>query len=150
MIFLDQIYPKSVILLGNGKSQHHHWILYTWISLGAKFQLNLTLLNFWTKLLIKYAVYIFGICCISFTNSGTNIFTENPKTLEILPFYWLHTKAWPKIRKLWVNPKKYERRKKTIPIRFTKVNLVRGKENNMFRKIKILFTTTECLHCWFH
>ena len=32
-----------------GKSEHHHWILHTWISLGAKFQLKLTILIFWTK-----------------------------------------------------------------------------------------------------
>ena len=69
----------------------------------------------------------FGICCISFTNSRTNIFTKNLKTLEILPFYRLYTKAWPKIRKHWVNPKKCERRKKAITTGFTEVNVKIGK-----------------------
>ena len=64
------------------------------------------------------------ICCISFANNRANIVTENPKTLKTLPLYQLYTKAWPKIRKLWANPKKCQRRKKAIPIRFTKVNVV--------------------------
>ena len=124
LIFLDQICPKRVFPLWNRKSEHHHWILHTWIRLGAKFQLKLTILNFWTKF-AQEICRVFGICCISFTNRRSNIFTKNPKTLELLPFYRLYTKPWPKIRNLWVNPKKCERRKKAIPIRFTKVNIIR-------------------------
>ena len=108
MIFLDQICPKQVFPLWDRKSEHHHWILHTWLSLGATFQLKLTILIFGPNFLNKYAVYLFGICCIKFT-SRSNIFTENPKTLEILPFYRLYTKAWPKIRNLWVNLEKCER-----------------------------------------
>ena len=57
-------------------------------------------------------MYIFGIWCIGFTDSKSDIFNENPKTLEILPSYRLYTKAWRKIRNVWVNPKKCERKKK--------------------------------------
>ena len=46
---LDQISPRRVFLVGNRKSQHHHWILHIRIVLGTKFQLRLTILNFWTK-----------------------------------------------------------------------------------------------------
>ena len=85
------------------KSEHHHWILHTWLSLGATFQLKLTILIFGPNFLNKYAVYLFGICCIKFT-SRSNIFTENPKTLEILPFYQLYTNSWPKISEIseWI------------------------------------------------
>ena len=33
----------------NGKSEQHHLILHTWISLDNKFQLKLAILIFWTK-----------------------------------------------------------------------------------------------------
>ena len=35
------------------KSEHHHRILHIENSLGTKFQLKLTILNFWTKLTEK-------------------------------------------------------------------------------------------------
>ena len=41
------------LLLENAKSEQHHWILRIWISLGAKFQRQLTILIFWTKLAQK-------------------------------------------------------------------------------------------------
>ena len=44
---MDQICQK-VFPAENRKSEHH-WILSIWISLGAKFQLKLTILSFWTK-----------------------------------------------------------------------------------------------------
>ena len=31
------------------KSEHLHWILHTWVGLGTIFQLNVTILSFWTK-----------------------------------------------------------------------------------------------------
>ena len=68
-------------------------------------------------------MYIFGIHQIIYTaltNNRKNIVTENLKNLKILPFYRLCTKAWPKTRKLWVNPKNCDRRKKASSIRFTK------------------------------
>ena len=49
LIYLDQICPKRVFLLWNRKSEHHHWILRTWISLSKKLQVKLTKLIFWTK-----------------------------------------------------------------------------------------------------
>ena len=33
----------------NGKDEHHHGILHIRISLGIKFYLEQTILNFWTK-----------------------------------------------------------------------------------------------------
>ena len=47
--FLDQIFPKRVLLVSNRKSKHHYWNLQIWISLGTKFQFKLTSLIFWTK-----------------------------------------------------------------------------------------------------
>ena len=47
--FLDQIFPKRVLLVSNRKSKHRHWNLQIWISLGTKFQFKLTSLIFWTK-----------------------------------------------------------------------------------------------------
>ena len=40
---------KKGILVEFRKSEHHHWILHIWISLGTRFQLKLAILNFWTK-----------------------------------------------------------------------------------------------------
>ena len=37
-------------------------------------------------------------CCMSFTNNGTDIVTENPKTSIILSFYQKYTIAWSKIQ----------------------------------------------------
>ena len=37
------------LLISKTESEYHHWILYIWINLGAKFQLKLTILSFWTK-----------------------------------------------------------------------------------------------------
>ena len=42
---MDQICRKKVFLVENGKSEHHHWILYIQISIGTKFQLKLTILE---------------------------------------------------------------------------------------------------------
>ena len=47
--FLEQICPKRVFLLKNQKNEHHHWILHVRISVGAKFQLKVTILMFWTE-----------------------------------------------------------------------------------------------------
>ena len=47
--FLDQIYPKTVFLVKNRKSEHRHWIPNIPIGLGTKFQLQLTILIFWAK-----------------------------------------------------------------------------------------------------
>ena len=44
--FLDQICPKRVFPVENGKSEHHHLILHIRIRLGAKFQPKLTILIF--------------------------------------------------------------------------------------------------------
>ena len=40
---------KTVFLVKNWKSEHHHWILHIQISPGTKFLLKLTILLFWTK-----------------------------------------------------------------------------------------------------
>ena len=47
--FLDQIYPKRVFPIKNGKSEHHQWILHTQISLSTKFHFKESSLNFRTK-----------------------------------------------------------------------------------------------------
>ena len=49
MIFFDQVCPKRVFPIKNGKSEHHYWIQLIRISLGNKFHLKLTILIFWTK-----------------------------------------------------------------------------------------------------
>ena len=41
--------PKKVFPVENKKSEHHHRVLDIWISLATKFQIRLTILNFWTK-----------------------------------------------------------------------------------------------------
>ena len=41
--------PKKVFPVENRKSEHHHGILYIWISLGTIFHLKLIILSFWTK-----------------------------------------------------------------------------------------------------
>ena len=38
--FLDQIYPKKVFPVENGKREHRHWILHIQNSLGTEFQLK--------------------------------------------------------------------------------------------------------------
>ena len=65
------------------------------------------------------------ICRISFTNSGTSVVSENPKALKILPFNRKYTITWPKIRKVWLNPKKCGRSKEAFPIRFIEGNVIR-------------------------
>ena len=40
---------KGNVRLERKKSEYHLWILHTWISLGPKFQLKLTILIFWIK-----------------------------------------------------------------------------------------------------
>ena len=52
--------------------------------------------------------------------SQTNVVCKNPRTLKILPFNWKLTKAPQNTRKLWVNPKKCELRKR----RSSKVNVI--------------------------
>ena len=47
--FLDQICPRKIFMVKNRKSKHHHWIPLIQISLGTKFQLKLTILNFLTR-----------------------------------------------------------------------------------------------------
>ena len=47
--FFGPIYPIRVFPVENRKSEYHHWVLHIWIRLGAKFQLKLTILIFWTK-----------------------------------------------------------------------------------------------------
>ena len=47
--FWDQICPKRVFPVENGKSEHHHLILHIRNGQGTKFQLKLTILNFWIK-----------------------------------------------------------------------------------------------------
>ena len=123
---MDQICPTRVFPVKNGRSEHRHWMCILELVYVLNFSLNWQFQILGPNLLSKYTVYIFGICCISFTNNRSNIFTENPKTLEILPFHQLYTKAWPKMRNLRVNPKKCERRKKAIPMRFTKVNVIKS------------------------
>ena len=44
--FWDQICPKRVFWVGNGKSEHHHSIVFR---LSSEFLLKLTSLIFWTK-----------------------------------------------------------------------------------------------------
>ena len=78
--FLDQICPRKMFMVENGKSKHYHWIFHIqislnlpekgifgqiekkwtsswnsayWISLSTKFQLKLTILSFWTKFIQK-------------------------------------------------------------------------------------------------
>ena len=86
LIFLDHIYPKRMFPLWIRKREHHHWILLTWISLGAKFQLKLTLFEteiFGPNLLNERALYIFGILYAALASRTAE---------QIFP---------PKIRKLW-------------------------------------------------
>ena len=49
----DQICPKRVFLVKSRESEHHHWILHIWISLGIKFHLKQTILNFVSKFVLK-------------------------------------------------------------------------------------------------
>ena len=44
--FFEPNLQKSVFLVECGKSEHYHWVLNIRISLGTKFQLKLTVLNF--------------------------------------------------------------------------------------------------------
>ena len=48
-IFLDQICPRRVFSVEDGKNDHRQEILQIGISLSTKFQLKLTVLIFWTK-----------------------------------------------------------------------------------------------------
>ena len=50
---MDQIYPKKVFPIKNWRSGHHHWILYSPISLRTQLQLKMTILVFWTKFALK-------------------------------------------------------------------------------------------------
>ena len=54
--FLDQVWPKRVLPIKNGQSEHHHWILHIRISLGTKFQLKLTILIFFWPILLKKGI----------------------------------------------------------------------------------------------
>ena len=45
--------PRKVFQVENRKSEHHHGILHILISLGAKFQLKLIILSFWSKVIQK-------------------------------------------------------------------------------------------------
>ena len=47
--FSDQVCPRKVFPVKNGKSEYHHSILHFRISLGTKCQLKLIILIFWTK-----------------------------------------------------------------------------------------------------
>ena len=47
--FMDQICSERLFPVLNRKSKHCYWILHIRISLGIKFYLKLTTLNFWTK-----------------------------------------------------------------------------------------------------
>ena len=106
------------------------------------FSLNWQFWIFEPNLPNKYDVYIFGLLsCISFKYNRTNTVTGNPKTLKILPVYRKYTIAWPKIPKLWVNPKKCEWRKKAIQIRFTKVNVITALSVN-YKVMQSLFVCT--------
>ena len=49
----DQICLKRVFLVKSRESEHHHWILHIWISLGIKFHLKQTILNFVSKFVLK-------------------------------------------------------------------------------------------------
>ena len=49
---------KKVFPMENGKSEHHHWILYIWISLSTKFQLKLKFLIFGPKILLNVLSFI--------------------------------------------------------------------------------------------
>ena len=51
--FFYQFYPRRVFPVENRKSEHHHWILHIWISLGTKFQLKLTILIFFWPIYLK-------------------------------------------------------------------------------------------------
>ena len=42
---MDEICTKKVFSVENGKSEHHHWISHIQISIGTKFQLQLTILD---------------------------------------------------------------------------------------------------------
>ena len=104
--------PKSV------ESDHHHWIVHIRTIHGTKMQFNGQFWIFGPNFHNKYDFFIFSIyqamhaALISFRNNRKS---ENSKTLKILPLWRKYTIAWPKIRKLWVNLKKCERRKKAIP-----------------------------------
>ena len=50
---MDQICSERVFPVKNGKSEHHHLILHIRISLGTKFQLKLTVLNFFDQICPK-------------------------------------------------------------------------------------------------
>ena len=104
--------PKSV------ESDHHHWIVHIRTIHGTKMQFNGQFWIFGPNFHNKYDFFIFSIyqamhaALINFRNNRKS---ENSKTLKILPLWRKYTIAWPKIRKLWVNLKKCERRKKAIP-----------------------------------
>ena len=51
--FLKKNYQKRTPPFKNRKSEHHHWILHIWVRLSTKFQLKMTIFNFWTKLAQK-------------------------------------------------------------------------------------------------
>ena len=49
LTFWTKFAPKWEFPAKSKKSEHHHWILHIWISLGTKFQLKLIILTSWTK-----------------------------------------------------------------------------------------------------
>ena len=48
-ISLNQVYPKCVFFVENGRSEHPHWILNIRINLDTKFELKLKIWIFWIK-----------------------------------------------------------------------------------------------------
>ena len=66
----------------------------------------------------EYAAYVFNIHQTQ-RNKYCNGKSEKFESITFLPIIY---KSVNKIRKLLVNPKKYERKKKAIPIRFNKRN----------------------------
>ena len=66
---------KELLPVKNRKRVHHHWILYNLISLGTKFQLKLTILNFWTKFIQKLCFQSGGKKEASLNSAYSNWFT---------------------------------------------------------------------------
>ena len=112
--FLEQISQKRLFPLRSRKSKNRYQILYFWISLAAKFQLKLKTLNFGPNLPKKYAVYIFGICCISLTNNRTNILTKNNKKKKKKKKNWKYDLFTDYIQRRDQKSKNFERIRKNV------------------------------------
>ena len=89
------------------------------IIVGSKYQLKSTILSFWTKFALYAGNHIF---CISFTSNRTNIGTVNFKNITVLQISY---KSVTNNLETLSEYKKCERRRKGIPIRFTKINIKR-------------------------